>query len=281
MTARHLDWALEYAAIGWRVHPCRPGEKKPILDGWQKQATTDSTLIERWWGRTPDANIALATGPGSGIFVLDVDGPEGERALVELERQHGPLPEIYPQQWTGSGRGWQAFFAYPEGRTIRNSAGRLGPKIDTRGDGGFVVLPPSLHPSGRLYEWAIDRKPGTVPPDDAPPWLVDLLDPPEPPQEQYDGARPGWPGHFPKEGDRYALKALEAELAMVAAAPSGRNNNQLNASAHALFRFVETDQLPADVIRRGLLAAALHAGLPEREALGTISSAAKARGVGS
>src|SRR5262245_34987969 len=132
---QHLHWALDYAALGWRVHPCRPGEKVPLLDGWQKRATTDQAMIERWWGRTPDANVAVATGPGSGIFVLDIDGPEGERSLAELERRYGPLPEFYPQQWTGSCRGWQAFFVWPEGRTIRKSAGRLGPKLDTRGDG--------------------------------------------------------------------------------------------------------------------------------------------------
>ena len=155
----HLDWALAYARLGWRVHPCRPGEKLPMLDAWQRRASTDPTLIERWWSRTPVANIAVATGPGSRIFVLDVDGPEGERALIDLEHQHGALPELYPQQWTGSGRGWQAVLAWPDGREIRNSAGRLGPKLDTRGAGGFCVLPPSLHPSGNHYAWATDREP--------------------------------------------------------------------------------------------------------------------------
>jgi len=275
MGAPYLAWALEYARLGWRIHPCHPGKKEPILKAWQKQASADRTLVEHWWGRTPQANIAAATGPGSGIFVLDVDNPAGERTLADLERRHGPLLELYPQQWTGSGHGWQAFFAYPEGRNIRNSAGRLGPKLDTRGAGGFVVLPPSLHPSGNRYEWAVDRKPGNVPPEDAPGWLIDLLDPPPQPE----APRQQWTQRQHKDGNRYALKALEAELSMVAAAPKGRRNDQLNASAHALFRFVETGRLTADVICRGLLAAALHAGLDEREALGTISSASKARGV--
>lgn len=177
----HLYAALDYAALGWRVHPCRPGEKLPILTDWPKRATTDQAIIDRWWGHTPEANIAVATGPGSGVFVLDVDGPEGERTLADLERRHGPLPEIYPMQWTGSGRGWQAFFRYPDGRNIRNSAGKLGPKLDTRGDGGYVVIPPSLHPSGRRYGWATDREPWSVPPEPAPDCLVNLLDPPEQP----------------------------------------------------------------------------------------------------
>jgi Bifunctional DNA primase/polymerase, N-terminal len=288
--AAHLDWALAYAGLGWRVHPCfwirqdgacscgeectSPG-KHPIINAWQKQASGDPALIARWWRRTPSANIAVATGSESGLFVLDVDGPEGERTLANLERRHGPLPAIYPQQWTGSGVGWQAFFAYPEGRQIRNSAGRLGRKLDTRGINGYVLLPPSNHRSGNRYKWAVDRNPKSVPPGDASPWLLDLLDPPPQPE----APRQQWTRHQHKDGNRYALKALKSELSIVAAAPTGRRNDQLNASAHALFRFVETGRLPADVIRRGLLAAALHAGLDEREALGTISSAAKARGI--
>jgi hypothetical protein len=90
----------------------------------------------------------VATGPKSGIFVLDVDGPEGEQALVALEQRHGPLPDLYPMQWTGGGRGgWQAFFAWPEGRTIRNSAGRL-------------VLYRNVHcpvPPGHLYRERLSR----------------------------------------------------------------------------------------------------------------------------
>jgi hypothetical protein len=271
----HLDWALAYARLGWRVHPCRPGEKLPILEKWQERATRDVTLIERWWGRTPDANIAVATGPGSGVFVLDVDGPEGERALVDLERRHGPLPEWYPMQWTGSGRGWQAFFAWPEGREIRNSAGRLRPKIDVRGDGGFVVLPPSRHPSGNLYAWATDREPFGIPPEPAPNWLLDLLDPPAQPQ----APRQAWNGPGRPTDDRYLLRAIEAELALVASAPQGRRNEQLNESAFNLFRFAQEGRLDAGAIAHGLEAAALHAGLEDKEIEATLKSAAAKRGV--
>ena len=140
----HLDSALAYARLGWRVHPCRPGEKLPILDRLAEardhRSGADRTMVGPYArGQRRGRDRAW-----SGIFVLDVDGPEGERALVDLERRHGALADLYPQQWTGSGRGWQAFFAWPEGREIRNSAGRLGPKLDTRGAGGYAVLPPSL-----------------------------------------------------------------------------------------------------------------------------------------
>jgi len=268
--------ALAYAKIGWRVHPCRPGEKLPILQDWPARATTNADLIDRWWGRTTDANVGVATGSESGFFVLDVDGPEGERSLVALERQHGPLPELYPQQWTGSGHGWQAFFSWPEGREIRNSAGRLGSKLDIRADGGFVVLPPSLHPSGNRYRWAVDRSPWHLPPEPAPDWLVDLLDPPSSERKAYAYA---YAYAYDPGEDRYVLKALESELALVASAPEGRRNEQLNESAFNLFRFVLDGKMAADPIVHSLTAAASHAGLLDREIQSTIRSAAQARGV--
>jgi hypothetical protein len=104
-TEEMLEAALGYAGLGWRIHPIRPREKLPILDEWQKRATTDARLIKRWFARTPDANVAVATGSGSGIMVIDVDGGDGETSLARLERQHGALPDFAPQQTTGNG--WQ------------------------------------------------------------------------------------------------------------------------------------------------------------------------------
>ena len=206
--------------------------------------------------------------------MLDVDGHEGERSLVDLERRHGPLPELYPMQWTGGGRGgWQAFFAYPEGRTIGNSGGRLGPKLDTRGNRGIAVIPPSV--TVQPYHWAPDRSPADIPPEPAPAWLLDLLDPPaqaEAPRQDWKGAR------YPTD-DRYLLRALEAELALVASAPVGRRNDQLNESAFNLFRFAAEGRLPADAIAHALEAAASHAGLDDQEIASTLKSAATKRGI--
>jgi Bifunctional DNA primase/polymerase, N-terminal len=271
-----LDWALEYAMLGWLVHPCRPSEKLPILKDWQKRATTDRTLIERWWGRTPDANVGVATGAGSGIFVLDVDGPEGERVLVDLERRHGPMPELYPQQWTGSGHGWQAFFVYPKGRTIRNSAGRLGAKLDTRGEGGYVVVPPSLHPSGNRYRWAPERGPALIPPEPAPEWLVELLDPPAQPEIE----RPAWSANARAAGDdRYIEKAFVTELKLTAHAPEGERNAQLFESAVSLLRFVADGRLPKAAVTVDLRDAGISAGLDKIEIDRTLRSAAARRGL--
>jgi len=294
MTNPMLKAALAYAKLGWPIHPiwwikdgrcacgqpegaCKPG-KHPILKDWPARATTDPTLIERWFARYPNVNIAVATGPKSGIFVLDIDGAEGERTLVDLEHRLGDMPERYVQQWTGGDRnGWQAFFAWPEGRMIRNSAGRLGPKLDTRGEGGYVLLPPSL--TTKRYRWAQERDPWSLPNEPAPAWLIDLLDPPAPPEPLHRPTFSSTTYRSPNGEDRYADKALVAELALVALAPEGMRNDQLNASAHALFRLVKDGRLYHDIVERGLIEASRHAGLHELEARRTIASAAKARGL--
>jgi hypothetical protein len=270
-----LRAALAYAKLGWRCHPCEPGGKRPLLKGWPERATCDAGLLERWFGRTPDANVAVATGPGSGLLVLDVDGPEGERALAELERDHGPLPDAFPMQHTGGGRsGWQAFLAWPEGRAIGNSAGRLGPKLDSRGEGGYVLLPPSR--TAQRYRWAPDRSSRDLPPASAPGWLLDLLDPPAPPAPEHRGAFSNGAAHAATE-DRYLCRAIEAELAIMASAPEGRRNETLNKSAYALLRFA--DRLEPGAIAAALTAAARHAGLDQDEIDATLASAARSRGV--
>lgn len=280
-----------YVALGWRLIPiwpvradgrcgcgnadCRSSGKHPIgrlAPHGVGDATADPATLKRWKAAVPDLNWAVATGPASGIIVIDIDGPAGDQALADLEARHGALPPA-PWQVTGGGRGGrQMVFAYPGGRTIRNSAGALGPKIDVRGTAGYCVVPPSI--TRQPYLWQVapwDAAPPALPA----PWL-DLLDPPAP----APAPRPAWsaPARTPGRG-RYVARAFEAELALLACAPVGRRNDQLNASAHAVFRFVADGQLSAATATDALLAAAVHAGLARREALTTISSAAKARGV--
>jgi hypothetical protein len=258
--------ALAYAGIGWRVHPYGPSK-----------ATIDPAAIRFWWRREPRANVAVATGPGSGVFVVDVDGPEGEASLASLERRYGALPHLYPHQVTGGGRGgWQALFAWPQGREIRNSAGRLGAKLDTRGAGGYVMLPPSA--TSEPYRWSTDRNPWILPPEPAPAWLVDILDSPE----VHEPERPAFStaNHRPSAGeDRYALKALATELKLTARAPEGERNNQLFESAFSLLRLVEAGRLSKAGVLDGLRDAARAAGLDVKETRATLASAAKRRGM--
>jgi hypothetical protein len=128
-----------------------------------KDASSDPSLIARW----PDCTgVGVAT--GAGLVVLDVDGDAGAESLHELERQHGELPSTVSAV-TGGG-GAHHYFA---SRAIRNSAGKLGPGLDVRGEGGYVVAPPSLHPNGRRYEW--DNSPGCTELVPLTGWLKRLL----------------------------------------------------------------------------------------------------------
>ena len=204
---RPVDAARTYAARGWRVVPIAAGTKHPAhLKAWQEAATTDPELIAEWWERWPDDGVGIATGQRSGIWALDVDPRHGgDDTLADLEATHGRLPATM-EVLTGSG-GRHLYFAWPEGRAIRNDqAGRLGPGLDVRGDGGQVVAPPTVHPNGTRYEWELSSP---LRPALAPDWLVDLLTvvpTAEPRRERapYDGpARPG---------DRWAATVAWADL---------------------------------------------------------------------
>jgi len=143
-TAAPVVAALEYAAAGWRVFPC--AAKVPRTRNGCKDATADPAVITGWWDMWPGADIGVAT--GDGLLVLDVDGEPGADTLHELERAHGELPAT-AHAITGGGEHYYFTTTAP----IRNSAGKLGPGLDVRGDGGYVVAPPSSHLSGRRYEW--------------------------------------------------------------------------------------------------------------------------------
>ena len=119
---------------------CETPGKHPRILQWPENATTRPGMIRSWWGRWPEANIGLVTGEASRLVVLDVDPRHGGHVgLEELERQFGPLPATVEAQ-TGSG-GRHLLFKHP-GQRVSNSAGILGPGLDVRGDGGYIVVPP-------------------------------------------------------------------------------------------------------------------------------------------
>ncbi|MBI4499331.1 MAG: bifunctional DNA primase/polymerase [Chloroflexi bacterium] len=122
-----------------------------------KAATTDKAIIAGWWTACPQANVAVATGAVSGLVVLDIDPAHGGMdSLMAWIDRYGPLRETLSVA-TGGG-GWHLYFEHPgPGVVIPSTAGRLGPGLDVRADGGYVVAPPSLHKSGRIYEWGALR----------------------------------------------------------------------------------------------------------------------------
>ena len=150
MSEKLLQHALHYAGHGWPVFPCGT-DKRPLIKTGFKAASTDEKQIREWWTRWPSASIGMPTGSASGVWVLDLDLPDGPETMRRLEAAHGALPETLSQQ-TGGG-GFQLFFGWNPELPIRNSAGQIGPGIDVRGEGGYVILPPSGHPSGGQYAW--------------------------------------------------------------------------------------------------------------------------------
>ncbi|HEX7273271.1 MAG TPA: phage/plasmid primase, P4 family, partial [Casimicrobiaceae bacterium] len=180
------DAALAYAAQGFAVFPlhnplpngsCSCGKsgcgsigKHPRTSNGLKAATTDSEQIRQWWISWPEANIGIATGAVSNLLVVDVDGTEGEESLRRMTESRGPLPAT---RMAKTGRGRHLYFRHPGGK-IKSKAPICAdhPHVDSRGDGGYVVAPPSLHSSGVRY--AGDQ---TMPSElaDPPRWLVDLI----------------------------------------------------------------------------------------------------------
>ena len=165
-----LEAALGYLRRGWSAIPIEPRGKRPLV-AWlefQDRLATPAEL-EEWIARWPEANVGIVTGRVSGLVVLDVDPAHGgAQSLARLESAHGPLPATLEVLTGGGGR--HLYFAHPGGR-VGNRVG-LHAGIDLRGDGGCVVAPPSVHPSGRRYAWAAGRAPDGARPAQLPQWLL-------------------------------------------------------------------------------------------------------------
>jgi Bifunctional DNA primase/polymerase, N-terminal/Primase C terminal 1 (PriCT-1) len=164
--------ALQLADRGLAVFPCQPRDKEPACDTGLHAATTDRERIDRWWQKIPDLNIGVATGAISRVFVLDVDGEDLEASLRKLEGEHSALPSTV-EVITGKGR--HCYFQSGKHK-IGNSAGQLGAGLDIRGDGGYVIAPPSIHPCGRSYAWSVDSASDFAA---APDWLVAKIEAPK------------------------------------------------------------------------------------------------------
>lgn len=149
------EWALAYARNGLPVFPVMPirGQKKPMVrwgkgeDGHpnltMRRATTDPVTILAWWAKWPLAMIGMPTGARSGLCVLDIDRKNGVDGFAELERLGHVIPSGAVKVVTPSGGMHVYFEASPDGPT-KSSAGKIAPGVDVRGDGGFIIVPPSI-----------------------------------------------------------------------------------------------------------------------------------------
>lgn len=177
-----LEAAKSYAKKGLMVFPCHDASagvcscgnleckstgKHPRVNGWMEQATNNIEMLETWWKLWPGANIGIATGPQSGVWVLDVDVKGG--GLDQLDRilqENGPFG-LTPSQKTGSG-GLHYFFTYDE--RVNSGTNKL-PGIDTRSAGGLVIVSPSKNSNGS-YDWINDF---STPISAAPEWLIEKV----------------------------------------------------------------------------------------------------------
>ncbi len=161
--------ALDYLGRGWSVIPILPRAKRPAVawKAYQGKYVSKETLHD-WFRRSPDYNVAIVTGALSGLVVLDVDPRHGgKESLEKLERQNSPLPKTMESISGGGGR--HLYFSHP-GEDVHNRT-NIEPGIDLRGDGGCIVAPPSIHPSGKRYRWKKGRAPGEVKLARLPGWL--------------------------------------------------------------------------------------------------------------
>lgn len=233
--------ALQYAASGWYVIPlhnpvqgrcscgaanCTAIGKHPRVKDWPNLASKDPSVISAWWGQWPNANVGLVTGAASGFIVLDIDPLHGgDDSLADLAQQHGRLPDTIECLTGGGGR--HLYFRHP-GKKVKNSVSSLGPGLDIRGDGGYVVAPPSLHKTGNLYEWEASSDPNTSTLADVPGWMLPLILAPA--QQQAAGQ----PGHKIMAGNRNkalfskgcAMRAVGLTVAEIEAALLVMNRTQ-------------------------------------------------------
>ena len=164
-----LNAALRCARLGYSVFPCQPGGKAPLTPHGFRDASADMKQIEAWWAQHPDANIGL---PTAGLLVIDVDGadnpwpgdPDKAAVLGDAVISHTPRG------------GRHCIFRQPSGKSWRCTVGKIAPQVDTRANGGYILLPPSVV-DGRQYHWAEATGltgPGDLP--EPPEWVIALLD---------------------------------------------------------------------------------------------------------
>jgi hypothetical protein len=284
-----LAEALLYAQSGWKIFPlhliengkcscgkadCDSPGKHPIASAAPQgvyNATSDTDKIQTWWTRYPRANIGMATGKASGFFVLDVDLPEGAESLASLEAQNCKLPDTVKQN-TGSG-GLHLFFKIPANDEIKNSTSKVGLNLDIRGDGGYIVITPSRHVTGKSYAWQPGHGPEEIEIAEAPQWLIDLSKskPKSPKRDLLQSTEVS----FSPETSPYGLAALEGEIQALHVVPEGQRNDALNCSAFKIGQLVSGGEISLSKAENTLQNTGVSMGLPKREVQATVKSGLK------
>lgn len=235
--------ALSYVRSGFAVFPLRPGGKEPRTKNGLNDWTDDEESVVEVWSAFPDSNVGIVCGsPSGGLLAIDVDchedGEDGYASLREFERENGKLPDTC-SQITGSG-GMQML--YRSDVEVRNGV-NTGIGIDVRGDGGYIVAPPSVHPNGKCYEW--ENPPDEMAPQQADEAVLALV--------RHVGGRVG-----SEDASKWTPHELPDEVR-----EGGRNDALFRAGASMRAKRVEPSVI-ADALR-GINAQRFRPPLDERE----------------
>jgi len=258
-TANQLAAAAQwYVTQGWPVFPCHPETKMPLVKGGFKSASRGQAEIALWWRQWPNAMIGVPTGPEIGAWVLDVDNPaEFEAACAKLDLT---LPGT---KRASSGKGYHYYFAWDDAAPVHNRQQhpKTGwpfpdlPGAETRGIGGYIIVPPSVHPSGRSYAWISNEEPSEAPAD-----LIEIIG-----RDRERGERrsskPTKSEPFPSNpfirDTPYGLAALKAECDTIRGSLNGTQEGALNDGALKIGALVGGAELTLETARRELISAGL------------------------
>jgi hypothetical protein len=261
---RAVEAAVAAVERGWAIFPLRPGSKLPAVGRWEERATNNVAAVERYWHEHPRANVGIACGP-SRLLVVDLDQKGGRDGVTAFVLSVIPFPHALPETFTvetPSG-GLHLYFRTREGDDYRNTSGRLGAGVDTRGVGGFVVAAGSVV-DGVPYDVVVGVAPIVVPR-----WLEQRLVVPAQTSERMARLHDS-------NSDRYSSSArVDGLVQAVAVAEPGRRNNMLNWAAHKLGQAVASERISDDEVAMSLadLANVAEAvGLTSKEIAATIAS---------
>ncbi|WP_433699077.1 bifunctional DNA primase/polymerase [Nocardiopsis sp. CA-288880] len=267
------DYARIYVDNGWKVFVLSPS-KVPVANceecaqpGYhdtveEKEACTcltchalyaatdDLDRIDAMLARHPDGLLAIRTGAVSNLVVIDVDPPEGLATLANMKRA-GVIRETAAVR-TGSG-GWHLFYQHPGGKVL-SGAGKAGPKVDVKADGGYVVAPPSIHPrTGQPYTWYWDFP--TAPRDVLHPRLRAHIQPPEPERRPI----------VPRDYSTITQNRLRGIVRTLLNADNGHRNDTLHWAAAQAGELVASGEITEQAAYEVLAEAAERIGLPPSE----------------
>ena len=255
-----LTQAQGYADAGKYVFPVKVKSKQPANGNSFKGATISKEVIHNFWKDTA-FNIGLATGEINNLVVVDVDD---EQIWAKFVATQGGLPQG-PKVITGKGH--HLYFAYPKGRQIRNRQAP-GNGFDIRANGGYVVAPPSIHHSGKVYRFTKSPELSELP--ELPEWLLELIAEPE----KSANTTLNFTAPIPAASDStpWAMAGLAGECQTIASTTEGSRNGNLNKGSFRVAQLVAGGELASHVAIGALRQAGLQCGLPASEVEKTLKS---------